>query len=327
MISRQRNIILGIAIAALAIVASGCQMGPGVTGAFDRSFNVTAPIRLELSNASGNVTITGSSDNKVHIHGDVRASGMGFDSPQKRLDTVVGNPPVEQKGDTIRVGKDLGKIHNVSIAYTIEVPHDSEISTQVASGSQTITNVRGPVRVDSASGTIMVNGVDRATTLNTLSGSIEVQNIGDDLRASSASGSVTASKIKGDVRISALSGETQIIGPGGRVDADTASGSVEVQGATRDVKAHAVSGTVNVTGNPGDSSYWDLKTASGVVRLGVPANANFRFSAEAVSGQIKTDVPIVIEEQGKHSLRARMGNGGGRVEVHTISGEIRVSAS
>jgi hypothetical protein len=38
-------------------------------------------------------------------------------------------------------------------------------------------------------------------------------------------------------------------------------------------------------------------------------------------------VPIVIEEQGKHSLRARMGNGGGRVEVHTISGEIRVRAS
>ena len=63
------------------------------------------------------------------------------------------------------------------------------------------------------------------------------------------------------------------------------------------------------------------------MRLGVPTNANFRLSAEAVSGQIKTDVPIVIEEQGKHSLRARMGNGGGRVEVHTVSGEIHVSAS
>jgi Putative adhesin len=327
MMFRQRNLTYGIALAAFALVASGCQIGPAATGAFDRSFAVTAPIRLELSNASGSVTITGSADNKVHIHGDVRASGIGFGSPQGRVDTIVGGPPVEQKGDTIRVGKDLGKIHNVSIAYTIEVPHDTEISTQVASGSQEISNIRGPVKVDSASGSIKVNNVDRQTTLNTLSGSIDAQNIGDDLRASSASGSVTASKIKGDVRISALSGETQIIGPGGRVDADTASGTVEVQGATRDVKAHAVSGTVNVQGNPSDTSYWDLKTASGVVHLGVPTNANFRFSAEAVSGQIKTDVPIVIEEQGKHSLRARMGNGGGRVEVHTISGEIRVSAS
>ena len=314
-------------MAALAVVVSGCEMGPAATGAFDRSFSVTAPIRLELSNASGDVTIKGSSDNKVHVHGDVRSSGMGFDNPQKRLDAVVGNPPVEQKGDTIRVGKDLSHIRNVSITYTIEVPHDTEISTQVVSGSQNISNIRGPVKVDSASGSIKVSGIERKTTLNTLSGSIDAQNISDDLRASSASGSVTASKIKGDVRISALSGGTQIIGPGGRVDADTASGTVEVQGATRDVKAHAVTGAVNVQGNPADSSYWDLKTTSGVVQLGVPSNANFRLSAEAVSGQIKTDVPIVIEEQGKHSLRARMGNGGGRVEVHTISGEIRVSAS
>jgi len=327
MMPRQRTLIFAVSIATLAVVASGCQMGPAASGTFDRSFTVSAPIRLELSNASGNVTITGSSDSKVHVHGDVRSSGMGFDNPQKRLDAIVGNPPVEQKGDTIRVGKDLSRIHNVSIAYTIEVPHDTEISTQVASGSQEISNIRCPVKVDSASGSIKVTGIDRQTTLNTLSGSIDVQNIGDDLRASSASGSVTASKIKGDVRISALSGGTQIIGPGGRVDADTASGTVEVQGATRDVKAHAVSGTVNVQGNPADTSYWDLKTASGVVHLGVPTNANFRLSAEAVSGQIKTDVPSVIEEQGKHSLRARMGTGGGRVEVHTISGEIRVSAS
>ncbi len=258
---------------------------------------------------------------------DVRSSGMGFDSPQKRLDEVVSNPPVEQKGDTIRIGKDISRTHNVSISYVIEVPHDTEVNTSVASGSQTILNVRGPVKVNSASGSIRVDHIDRQTQLTTLSGSIDAQNIGDDLRASSASGSVTVAKVKGDVRISALSGTTQISGPGGRVDADTASGTVEVQGATRDVKAHAASGRVDVQGNPSESSYWDLKTVSGVVELGVPSSANFHLTAEAVSGQIKTDVPIVIEEQGKHSLRARMGNGGGRVEVHTISGEIRVRAS
>ena len=323
----RQQLVAPFVFALASFAGAGCAAGPSVRGSFDRTLTVTAPIRLELANASGDVSITGSADNQVHVHADVRSSSMGFDSPQKRLDEVVGNPPVEQKGDTIRVGKDLSKIHNVSIAYTIEVPHDTELSTQVASGSLDISNVRGPVKVDSASGSIKVNGVERQTTLNTLSGSIEAENIGDDLRASSASGSVTASKIKGDVRISALSGGTQIIGPGGRVDADTASGTVEVTGATRDVKAHAVSGTVTVQGNPGDTSYWDLKTGSGVVHLGVPTDANFRLSAEAVSGQIKTDVPIVIEEQGKHSLRARMGNGGGRVEVHTISGEIRVSAS
>jgi DUF4097 and DUF4098 domain-containing protein YvlB len=101
-----------------------------------------------------------------------------------------------------------------------------------------------------------------------------------------------------------------------------------VEGAKGDVKAHAASGRVNVQGNPGASSYWDLKTASGSVILGVPASANFHLAAEAVSGEIKTDIPVIVEEQGKHSLRARVGNGsGGRIEVHTVSGEIRLRAS
>ena len=73
MMPRQRNIILRIPVVALALVASACQIGPAATGSFDRSFGVTAPIRLELSNASGNVVITGSADNKVHVHGDVHA--------------------------------------------------------------------------------------------------------------------------------------------------------------------------------------------------------------------------------------------------------------
>jgi len=100
-----------------------------------------------------------------------------------------------------------------------------------------------------------------------------------------------------------------------------------VDGATRDVKARAASGRVDVNGNPGSNSYWDLKTVSGLVQLGIPTDANFHLSAEAISGQIKADVPIIIEEQDKHSLRARVGSGGARVEVHTVSGEIRVRKS
>jgi DUF4097 and DUF4098 domain-containing protein YvlB len=129
------------------------------------------------------------------------------------------------------------------------------------------------------------------------------------------------------VRVNALSGFIRVSNPGGRIEADTASGEVEVQGAAKDVKSHAVSGRVSVQGNPGADSYWELKTVSGAVQLGVPASANLHLSAEAVSGEIRTDIPIVIEEQGKHSLRAHMGSGGGRVDVHTVSGEIRVSGT
>jgi DUF4097 and DUF4098 domain-containing protein YvlB len=321
------SFVAPVALLAVAATVAGCAVGPSVSGSFDRTLSVTAPIRLELANASGDVSITGSADGKVHIHGEVRSSGFGFDSSEKRLNEVVNNPPIEQRGDTVRIGKELSRVRNVSISYVIEVPRDTEVDTTVASGSQTIRDVRGPVKAHAASGSIRAEHIERQTQLTTISGSIQADKIGADIRASSASGSVAVSNVAGDVRISALSGTTQITKPGGRVDANTASGTVEVQGAKRDVKAHAASGRVDVQGDPSESSYWDLKTVSGVVQVGVPSNANFHFSADAVSGQIKTDIPIVIEEQGKHSLRARVGNGGGRVEVHTVSGEIRVRAS
>jgi DUF4097 and DUF4098 domain-containing protein YvlB len=303
-------------------------MGPSASGSFDRTLTVKGPIRLELNNTSGDVSITGSADGKVHIHAEARASGMGFASPEKRLNDLLTNPPIEQHGDIIRIGAEMRRrVRNVSVTYMIEVPRETEVSSAVLSGAQTIQNLRGPVKAEAASGSIHVSHIERQTQLTTLSGTIRAEDIADDIRASSASGSVTVSNIKGDVRISALSGSTQVNKPGGRVEASTASGSVDVEGATSDVKAHAASGRVNVQGTPGATSYWDLKTASGTVQLGVPANSNFHLSAEAVSGEIKTDIPVMVEEQGKHSLRARVGTGGGRIEIRTVSGEIRLRAS
>ena len=218
-------------------------------------------------------------------------------------------------------------MRNVSITYTIQVPHDTEVNVTVASGAQTIRGVRGPVKVQAASGTIRVEKIERDAQLSTASGSISATDIGSAVRVKSATGTVTVTNTRGDVIVDALAGTIHISRPGGRIEADTASGEVDIEGAASDVKAHAASGRVSVKGNPGADSYWELKTMSGAVQLGVPASANLHLSAEATSGEIRTDIPIVIEEQGKHSLRAHMGSGGGRVDVHTVSGEIRVSGT
>jgi DUF4097 and DUF4098 domain-containing protein YvlB len=322
-----RKLRLPVVLFSAIFVLAGCYSGPAVSGTFDRSYNVTGPLRLELANASGDVDITGSADGKVHVHGEVRASGFGHDTPRQRLDETVSNPPIEQRGDTIRIGKEFSRMHNVSITYTIQVPRDTEVSATVASGAQIIRGVRGPVRVQSASGSVRVEKIERDAQLTTASGSVSATDIGSEVHVTSASGSVTVSNAKGNVIVNAMSGVIRIAKPGGRIEADTASGDVEIQGAANDVKAHAASGRVSVQGNPGADSYWELKTVSGAVQLGVPASANLHLSAEAVSGEIRTDIPIVVEEQGKHSLRAHIGNGGGRVDVHTVSGEIHLSGT
>jgi DUF4097 and DUF4098 domain-containing protein YvlB len=324
---RHASFVTPVGMLAAIVLLCSCSGGPSVSGNFDRSFTVNGPIRLELSNAAGDVQITGSADGKVHVHAEAHSSGMGSANSQKRLDELIANPPVEQKGDTIRIGRDMARARNLSISYTVEVPHNTEVNTTVVSGSQTIRGVRGPVKAQAVSGSIRVEHIDREAQLTTVSGSLDATDVGDDVRGSSTSGAVSVTNAKGDVRINALAGVIQVIQPGGRVDAETASGSVNVQGAFSDVKARSASGRIAVQGNPAANAYWELKTASGEVQLSVPSSANFQLSADATSGDIRADVPIVIEEQGKHSLRAHVGNGGARVEVHTKSGNIRINGS
>ena len=316
------RVFLFTALAAFALPAVAAQ-----NATFDRSFTVSSPVRLELSNGSGSVEIKGSSDGTVHIHGKVTPGGWSiFGGSGKNVEEVAANPPLEQSGSTIRIGKNSSWLKNVTIDYQVEVPHDTEIDAGVASGGITVDNVKGPVKTSSASGYVHVYRVERDTQLNAASGSIEASGIGGSLRVSSASGDTRVADVKGELKITAASGSIRIEHPSDRVDASTASGSIEVVGASNDVKVHAISGSIQVSGNPGASRLWELKTISGSVELRVPSNASFLLSAESTSGDIRTSIPVILEEQNKHSLRAHIGNSAGRVEVHTVSGSVNVSS-
>jgi DUF4097 and DUF4098 domain-containing protein YvlB len=322
--TNRKQFLLGLSLSAaiLALSPLGALAGDN---SFDRTFTVNGPVRLELGNGSGNVDIRGSADGKVHVHGTVTRGGWSlFGGSEKSVDDVAANPPVEQHDNTIRIGKNMSGYRNVSIEYHVEVPKETEVDASVASGGLTVDNVRGPVKANSASGYVHVYRVERDASVSAASGSIDVSTIGGVLHVNSASGDMTIVGVKGDLNANAASGSIHITNATDRIEASTASGSINITGASGDLKVHAVSGSVNVSGDPSTNHYWELKSVSGSVDLRVPANAGFLFSAEAMSGDIRTGLPVVIEEQGKHSLRAHIGNSAGRVEVHTVSGAINV---
>src|SRR5262249_39639781 len=105
MITRQLAIVPGLVLC--TAVAAAARPAPGADSAtFDRTFSVSAPVRLEVSNSSGNVEIRGSADGQVHIHGKVTPGGWSlFGGSAKSVDEVAANPPLEQSGNTVRIGK------------------------------------------------------------------------------------------------------------------------------------------------------------------------------------------------------------------------------
>jgi hypothetical protein len=296
---------------------------------FDKTFTVSGPTtRIELDNPSGNVDIRVGKDGQVHVHAKVTPGGWSlFGSGEKSAQEILANPPLEQRGDTIRIGKNSTYLKNVSIDYTIEVPKDTQLDAALASGGITVNQLRGPVNVSTASGYTHIYQIEREVQVTAASGAVVIGNVGGYVRVTSASGSIEISDVKGDIKANAASGSIRVDRPADRVEVSSVSGSIKITGADNDVKARVISGPINVSGNPSSNRFWELKTVSGSVDIQVPHSASFLLSAEATSGDIRTSIPVIIEEQNKHSLRAHVGSSTGRVEVHTVSGEIQVSGT
>ncbi len=83
---------------------------------------------------------------------------------------------------------------------------------------------------------------------------------------------------------------------------------MNISGANNDVKAHVVSGPINVSGNPSDNRRWELKTVSGLGGYSGAAIGELSAFGGSHSGDIRTSIPVIIEEQNKHSLRAHVGS-------------------
>ncbi len=312
--------------AVLAATLQGCYVSPSSTGSFNRTLTVNGPVLLELISGAGAVQVRPGTSGEVHIHGDIRAHFWFGDDPQRRVDELAANPPIEQHGNLIHVGGDRFRMHDVSINYTIEVPAETELHSTIGSGNADVRGIRGPVRLTAGSGRVTLEDVREDAEVASGSGRIQIRRIGGEVHAKNGSGSITLAEIHGDIRASSGSGHITISEPGGRITARTGSGGVTVSGAAADLRAQTGAGHVTIDGNPARGSFWEVHTGAGGVTLQVPANASFRLHAHARSGRVRTDLPIVLEEQSRRDLRARVGDGAARLEVICGSGTIHIKS-
>ena len=135
---------------------------------------------------------------------------------------------------------------------------------------------------------------------------------------------------KTDIDVSAFSSEVRIAGVSGSHRVHSFSGSVHLDDVAGPIKADTFSGSIEIQlAAAADQPELDLHTFSGGVDVRVPETARAQVDFNSFSGDLNSDVPLVLKSKSRHSLRAEMsgsGKAGGvsnSVRVKTFSGDVR----
>jgi len=276
---------------------------------FSRTLHTSATPHVSANTGSGYIHLSRGSGDEIRIAGHVHqgTNWFGGDSSD-RVHRIVSNPPIEQAGDNITIGRtnDRDLYRNISIDYDITLPSQSS------------------VEANSGSGDIHAEALQGSLTAHTGSGDIQVQDTTGALRLDTGSGSIRAHNIHGSSSLRTGSGdiELQQSAPGD-TRADTGSGSIRIHGISGGLNATTGSGDIEAEGRI--TSDWSASTGSGSLRLALGNSARFNLDASTGSGSVQTSQSIASSgTANSHHLYGTANGGGPSLHLRTGSGDIQI---
>ncbi len=163
-------------------------------------------------------------------------------------------------------------------------------------------------KINIVSGDVILEDIKAAETyLETVSGDIKVQ----DLMAEK-------------IRISSVSGDIIVQDYTGNIDAGSTSGDISLIGGddNEDLDASTVSGGISIEQDA--VSDMNIGSTSGDVKIRLPEDSQFYLDISTVSGDIKYYFAINISSSGRRDLEGTVGNGGDRIMISTVSGDVTI---
>jgi len=144
----------------------------------------------------------------------------------------------------------------------------------------------------------------------------------------SSYGSIKVGNIKGDVKGHTSYGTIATENTDGPVELDTSYGGIHCVGITSDdIRARSSYGSIDIgcSGScPADVAA-KVSTSYGNIDFAVPTGFAGEVEMSTSCGSIKTELPITIKgELSKKQIKGTIGKGGGRLELETSYGSIKI---
>ncbi|HTR22465.1 MAG TPA: DUF4097 family beta strand repeat-containing protein [Terriglobales bacterium] len=294
-----------------------------VTAEFHRTFTVAPvqPLTLHVEVSEGDLQIFYGRDGQVSIIAIARTSG------EARLDDnffskVLTIDQQENHLSLLHTSDASGPATGISVAYRIEVPYRTEVTSRLSRGHQHISGITGPVKAAVRSGDIKADYITKGVQAEVGNGDIDIQIIGDHVEAKAGTGNISCTRIPQGVNAEIGDGDItlMVVGPSSAQVKD-GRGRIEVGGARGRLTGSTVGGDLHVKAIPHDD--WHLSSSSGNVRLEFPPAAKLELEASTSAGVFQIDRGDIAKPgPDVHRFEREVNGGGKRVEVHTESGKI-----
>ncbi len=330
-------------------------------GSIDQEFPANGS--LKVSGERGDITITSSNDNMIHVNWKKRISAMNQSLANSANDATKIR--VQANGAIMNVDatpSSTGAYRVVRTDMEISLPKKADLTLETRSGDLNvvshdgeirIVHDRGQVNVEDINGNVFLTGKDDKIALRAVrvNGNITVEGQTDEVTAEDVSGSITLNgdrfnqirlthvakpvtlKSAGtDMEIASLGGDLDM-GPGDlRADSITGPVRIKTHKATQ-IHLDGVNGDVQIENSNGDISIgatklgnYDIRNYHADISLSLPPKAAFTLDAATREAEVSTDFQGLRIENGDREGRGTgsVGNNGPRLNLRNEGADISI---
>jgi hypothetical protein len=295
----RRHWLSALLIGATAAAASGAH-----AASFEQTVAADPRGEVDVSNVAGSIDITGWDRPQVGVKADVS------DSEKVQVTNERGHVSVRV------VGQEGGGFWgnwgaHGSARLTVWVPRASELDVTAVSADVSSRGMSGAQRLHSVSGSITADVSGADNEVKTVSGDIKLH----------------GNAQPGHFRVSSVSGDVTLGSSAGDLDASTISGALTAElTPANSAHLHTTSGDITLTGSLATGATVEAQTVSGDVKLHGAAPDGYAYEVRSFSGDIEDCFGKPAERNseygpGKH-LIGTLGQGGAKIRVNTLSGDI-----
>ena len=270
----------------------------------EKTFTVSSPARLNLSNIRGSVEIRSGEEGVIQVTA-VKQTGSG---DAKRTEVEL----TQAADGTVKVATHFPEAGWGWLIGSFPCRVDYEIRAPR----------RCSLKINGVSNETFAEGFEGEFSFNSVSGEMTLRKLTGPVNAKTVSGAIELAELAGDMKINTVSGEISGKGLTGGLHLDTVSGRVSFEESSLpSAEATTVSGGMDLQTALGEGPY-RFNSVSGDVRLMVPPETHCSAELHAISGKLSTKLPATstVRQNGKQAIEVQ--GGGVKLYLNSVSGNL-----